>query len=125
MASYRDLKVYQLASSIDEEIFRLTEKFPKNETYGLIDQLRRSSHSMVANIAEGFGRRFYIQEYIRFLVFAQASCDETREHVTASFKRGYCTKDEFILFDDQLDHLGRMFTLLIRKLRPTSKRVVE
>lgn len=125
MGSYRDLKVYQLAKIIDEEIFQLTVKFPKSELYGLVDQVRRSSHSVVANIAEGFGRRSYLQEYIRYLIFAQASCDETREHVRAANTRAYCTDDEFSIIDDKLDHLGRMFTLLIRRLRGTSKRANE
>lgn len=125
MSSYRDLKVYQLARVIDEEVFQLTEKFPKSELYSLVDQLRRSSHSIVANIAEGFGRRSYLQEYVRFLIFAQASCDETREHIKAAYSRRYCTNEEFGLVDDELDHLGRMFTLLIRKMRAASKRVDE
>ena len=125
MASYKDLRVYQLAKEIDEIIFYLTQEFPKSELYSLVDQLRRSSHSIVANIAEGFGRRFYLQEYIRFLIFAQASCDETREHVRASLSRKYCTEAEFKSIDDKLDHLGRMFTLLIRKMRITSKRANE
>lgn len=123
MASYRDLRVYQLAKTIDEVIFQLTEKFPKAELYSLVDQARRSSHSIVANIAEGFGRRFYTQEYIRFLVFAQASCDETREHIETAYKRKYCTDEEFKRIERDLDHLGRMFTLLIRKMRLSRKLV--
>lgn len=125
MSSYRDLKIYQLAKIVDEIVFQLSEKFPKTETYNLTDQLRRSSHSIVANIAEGFGRRSYPQEYIRFLVFAQASCDETREHIDTCFKRKYCTPDEFNSIDDKIDHLGRMLTLFIRALRETSKRARE
>lgn len=123
MSSYRDLKVYQLARIIDEEIFQLTEKFPKSELYSLTDQMRRSSQSVIANIAEGFGRRLYLQEYIRFLIFAQASCDETREHIITAHNRRYCNDKEFKVFDDKLDHLGRMLTLFIRSLRATRKRV--
>lgn len=117
MSSYRDLRVYQLAEDLDNEIFKLSEGFPKSETYGLTDQLRRSVHSIVANIAEGYGRRFYPQEYARFLTFSQASSHESREHLKAALKRKYCTETEFSMLDDKLDHTGKMLTLLIRKIR--------
>lgn len=122
MSGYRDLKVYQLAKIVDGEAFQLTKDFPKSELYSLVDQIRRASSSVVANIAEGYGRRFYLQEYIRFLIFAQASCDETREHLKIAYDRGYLTREKFSSIDDKLDHLGRMFTLLIRKMRVASKR---
>jgi len=117
MSSYRDLKVYLLAEKLDNEIFLLTKRFPKIEIYSLTDQLRRSTHSIVANIAEGYGRRFYPQEYARFLTFAQASCHESQEHLKAGLKRNYCTMEEFSILDDKLDHVGKMLTLLIRKVR--------
>lgn len=117
MGSYRDLRVYQIAEELDNQIFSLSIKFPKSETYSLTDQLRRSAHSIVANIAEGYGRRFYPQEYARFLTFSQASSHESREHIKAALKRKYCTEQEFSLLDDKLDHIGKMLTLLIRKIR--------
>lgn len=115
--SYKDLRVYELAKEVDGRIFELTLSFPRVELYSLTDQIRRSVHSIIANIAEGFGRRSYPQEYIRFLIFAQASCDESREHLQAAFKRQYCLLDEFKVLDDKLDHIGRMLTLLIRKIK--------
>lgn len=120
MSGYQDLRVYQLARELDKEIFQLTKNFPRSELYGLADQLRRSTHSIVSNIVEGYGRHFYPQEYGRFLIFAQASCDESREHLRATLERDYCTNDNFIVLDDKLDHLGKMLTLLIRKIRVTS-----
>lgn len=114
---YRDLNVYKLAKDTDERIFDLTLQFPKSEVYNLTDQIRRSVHSIIANIAEGYGRRSYPQEYIRFLVFAQASCDESREHLQTASSRKYCPPNEFKILDDKLDHIGRMLTLLIRKIR--------
>lgn len=117
MGSYRDLKVYQLAEDLDNQIFSLSIKFPKSETYGLTDQIRRSTHSIIANIAEGYGRRFYPQEYARFLTFSQASSHESREHLKAALSRNYCSKTDFNNLDDKLDHVGKMLTLLIRKIR--------
>ena len=121
MSSYRDLKVFLIAEELDNEIFLLTEKFPKIEIYSLTDQIRRSIHSIVANIAEGYGRRFYPQEYARFLTFSQASSHESREHLKAALKRNYCSNQEFSLLDDKLDHIGKMLTLLIRRVRGERK----
>ncbi len=56
-------------------------ELPRFELYEEGSQIRRSSKSVVANIVEGYGRRRYKSEYIRFLIFALASCDETREHL--------------------------------------------
>lgn len=121
MSSYQNLKVYQVAKEVDEKIFELTNTFPKYELYSLTDQIRRSTHSIVSNIAEGFGRKFYKQEYIRFLTFSRGSCNESREHLKASLTRGYCSKANFDILDDKLDHLGRMLTMLIKKIKFTEK----
>lgn len=122
MNGYRSLRVYQLAHEIDSIIFEMIGCFPKAEQYSLTDQILRSAHSMVANIAEGFGRRSYPQEYARFLIFSQASCDETREHLIAGLQRKYCSQNDFDILDDKLDHLGKMLTLLIRKIRTTNEK---
>jgi len=120
MSSYRDLKVFAIAEEVDNEIFLLTKRFPKPEIYSLTDQIRRSTHSIVANIAEGYGRKFYPQEYARFLTFSQASSHESCEHLKAALRRSYCSKEEYIILDDKLDHIGKMLTLLIRKVRGDS-----
>jgi four helix bundle protein len=116
VSSYRDLKVFQLADELDSSLFNLTNKFPRIEDYGITSQLRRAMSSVVANIAEGFGRKHYQQEYVRFLTFARASCNESREHLRMAFKRGYCSIDEFNPLDDKLDHVGKMLTLLMKKV---------
>lgn len=112
--SYRDLDVFKLAKELDLEIYRLSVKFPNYEQFGLADQLRRSTHSIVANIAEGYGRKTYIQEFKRFLAFAQASCDETRVHLEAAKERGYITAEVFGSLDEKLDHVGRMLFQLAK-----------
>ena len=63
---FRDLKVFQLSYKFAMEIFELTKKYPKEERYSLTDQIRRSSRSVPANIAEGFGRNSK-NEFVRFL----------------------------------------------------------
>ena len=78
---YKQLDVYQLAHKVGVDLHKFSLKLPKHELYETGSQLRRSSKSVSANIVEGYGRRRYKAEYIRFLIFAQASCDETYEWV--------------------------------------------
>mgnify|MGYP005871175733 CR=1 FL=1 len=79
--SYRDLEVYQMAFELAVEIHAMTMNLPKYELYEEGSQIRRSAKSVPANIAEGFGRRRYSNEYIHFLTVALASCDETQAHL--------------------------------------------
>ncbi len=128
MSSYKDLRVYILANQVDKSIFELTRHFPKPELYSLTNQILRSAHSISVNIAEGYGRRRYVLDYVRFLVITQGSCDETREHLKTAYFRSYINKVDYQDLDDKLDHIGRMLTLLIRKLssnETTSKRVTS
>jgi len=79
--SYKDLEIYQLSYNLALEIHRLSLSLPKYELYEQGSQIRRSSKSIKDNIAEGFGRRRYKDEFIRFLIFSQSSCDETISHL--------------------------------------------
>lgn len=77
--SYRDLKVYQQGHRLGVRVHQFSLKLPKHEMYETGSQLRRSSKSVSANIVEGYGRRRYRAEYVRFLTFSHASCDESVE----------------------------------------------
>jgi four helix bundle protein len=77
MNSYRDLEIYNLAFELAVKVHRSSLKLPKFELYEQGSQIRRSSKSIKDNISEGFGRRRYKAEYIRFLIFSHSSCDET------------------------------------------------
>ena len=76
MKSYKDLEIYQMAYKLAIEVHKMTMKLPNYELYEQGSQVRKSSKSIKDTIAEGFGRRRYKNEFIRFLIFAQASCDE-------------------------------------------------
>lgn len=106
--SYKDLEVFNLTKEVDGEIYNASLSFPKIEQYSLGDQIRRSSHSILANIAEGYGRKIYIQEFKRFLVFAQASCDETKVHLETAFDRKYIDETKYKLLQMKLEHIGKM-----------------
>lgn len=73
MKSYKDLEVYQASYKLAIEVHRITLTLPKHELYEIGSQVRRSSQSVKDNIIEGYGRRQYKTEFIRFLVFANAS----------------------------------------------------
>src|SRR6516225_330275 len=92
--SYRDLEIWKLAQEIAIAVHRMTlQDLPKSETCEEGSQIRRCSKSVSANIVEGYGRRRYKQEFIRFLVFAHASCDETIEYLETPFETGSLTNE--------------------------------
>jgi four helix bundle protein len=78
--SYKDLDIYTISIGLFLSLHPKTLKLPKYELYELGSQLRRSSDSIVSNIVEGYGRRRYKAEFIRFLVFSHGSCLETINH---------------------------------------------
>ncbi|PYS37171.1 MAG: hypothetical protein DMF71_19065, partial [Acidobacteria bacterium] len=75
---HRDLKVFQLAYSLAMEIFHLSKTFPREELYSLTDQIRRSSRSVAANIAEGFRKRRYPNHFVSKLTDCDAEGSETQ-----------------------------------------------
>lgn len=77
MKSYKDLEIYKMAYKHALDVHKMSMELPKYELYEQGSQIRRSSKSIKDNLAEGYGRRRYKNEFIRFLVFAHASCDET------------------------------------------------
>ncbi|WP_346857216.1 four helix bundle protein [uncultured Draconibacterium sp.] len=77
MKSYRDLDIYNLAYGLAIQVHKMTMSLPAYEMYEQGSQIRRSSKSIKDNIVEGYGRRRYKQDFIRFLVYAHSSCDET------------------------------------------------
>ena len=79
--NYKDLEIYQLAHELAVTIHKMSLSLPRVEAYEEACQIRRSSKSICSNIVEGFCRRRYKQEFIRFLTFAWGSCEETMEHL--------------------------------------------
>jgi four helix bundle protein len=79
--SYRDLDIYQLAHDLAVAVHQITLSLPRFEAYEQASQVRRSSKSVCANIVEGFCRRRYKPEFIRYLTFAWGSYEETLEHL--------------------------------------------
>lgn len=106
--SYKNLEIWQLARINVIDIHRMSLELPKFEHFETGQQIRRSSKSVRSNIVEGYGRRYYKQEFIRFLIFAQASNDETLDHLETLMETGSIQQnDNFIRIRDSIIVLGK------------------
>lgn len=81
MKSYRDLEIYKMSYDLAVNVHRFSLTLPQYEIYEEGGQVRKSSKGITSCIVEGFGRRRYKAEFIKFLVYAHASCDETILHL--------------------------------------------
>lgn len=113
--SYRDLKVWQRAMNLAEACYRITRRFPKDELYGMVSQIRRAAASVPANIAEGHGRNSR-GEYIQFLRVAQGSLKELETHVLLAQRVGLAEEKTASGILDASEVLGKMLRALIRSL---------
>ncbi len=115
MISYKDLEIYKLAHRLAVEVHKMTLKeIPKFEMYEEGSQIRRSSKSISTNIVEGFGRRKYKQEFIQFLTYSLASCDETKEHLQYLYDTGSLKdKAQYEYFMSGYEELGAKLSKFI------------
>src|SRR3989337_4020264 len=86
MKSYRDLEVYKEGRRLAIEVHKLSLTLPKFELYEEGSQIRRSSKAVAIAIVEGYGRRKYKADFIKFLIYSQSECDETLEHLNFLFE---------------------------------------
>ena len=106
--THKELQVFQLSFEAGMEIFRLTKSFPKEETYSLTDQIRRSSRSVSGNLAEAFRKRRYPKSFISKLSDSEGESAETQVWLAYAFNCGYIDKQVFESLDDQYDHIIAM-----------------
>ena len=91
--SYKDLEIYLLSKKLAVRVHKMTlDDLPKFEMFEEGSQIRRSSKSIVSNIVEGYGRRRYKNEFVRFLTYAVGSCDETKAHLEMLYETGSLDK---------------------------------
>ncbi|WP_205509441.1 four helix bundle protein [Longitalea arenae] len=86
MSSYRDLDIYKESKRLAIEIHKMTMSLPKHELFEEGSQIRRSSKSIASMIVEGYGRRRYKGDFIKYLIFSQSECDETIVHLDFLFE---------------------------------------
>jgi len=111
--SYKELRVYQAAMEAAMMIFELTKRFPAEEKYSMIDQMRRCSRSVCANIGEAWRKRRYPAHFVSKLSDSEAEAEETRVWVEIARRCQYLSKEESDNLDDRYDKiLGQLVTMI-------------
>ncbi len=110
-----DLEIWNKGLSLVEQIYAVTQKFPKEELYGLSSQLRRAAVSIPSNIAESFAR-FHNKEYKQLLYIALGSCAETKTQIIIASRLGYIEKKKKDILVQEIEQISRMTMGLIKKL---------
>lgn len=112
---YKDLKVWQMGIEIVDEIYLITDSFPKDELYGLVGQMRKAAVSIPSNVAEGFVRH-HTKEYKQFLYISLGSCAELDTQLIIANRRNYITKKKLEELAEDINYETRMLVSLINKL---------
>jgi len=99
------LDVYQNAFATGLRVYELSKKFPVEERYALTDQIRRSSRSVCANIAEAWRKRRYEAAFVSKLSDAETEAAETQVHAEFAFHHGYLSREEFLKVDDAYEKI--------------------
>ena len=113
MAGFRDMIVYQKAFKLAVAVFQLTRKFPKEEIYGLVSQVRRSSRSTCANFGEAYRRRKYKAHLVAKLTDSDSENTETQVHLDMAVACGYATQEEVAPMIALSEEVGLMLNSLI------------
>ena len=115
MKTFRDLKVWGKSHELVLAIYKITKKFPGEEKFGLVSQLRRSASSIPSNIVEGFKRKSR-KDFAHFINIAESSLEETKYSLLLSLDLGYLTKADFGTLSKKCDEIGRMLNGLYKKV---------
>ena len=116
VSSYRDLRVWQDAMTLAVACYELTRGFPKEEMFGMSSQIRRSSASIAANIAEGHGREL-TRSFIQYLRMAQGSLKELETHLLLAERVRIATAAKTTELLQECESLGKMLRAYIRSLQ--------
>lgn len=112
---HKDLKVFQISFKAGMEIFKLTKKFPKEETYSLTDQIRRSSRSVSGNIAEAWRKRRYPKSFVSKLNDSEGEAAETQVWLDYAIQCNYITKQDYETLYDKYEHIIAMLVSMETK----------
>ncbi|MBN2634007.1 MAG: four helix bundle protein [Bacteroidales bacterium] len=116
--SHKELIVYQLAFKVSMEIFQITKSFPKEEIYSLTSQIRRSSRSVCANLAEAFRKRRYEKAFVSKLSDSEGEASETQVWLDYSLECGYI---EDIKYQKLMNEYERILGKLVNMLSHPDK----
>lgn len=112
---HKDLEVYKLAFETAMEILELSKSFPKEERYSLTDQIRSSSRSVAANIAEAFRKRRYPRAFISKLSDSEGEAAETQVWIDFALKCKYIDNEIYEKLFDKYDHIISMLVNMIKQ----------
>jgi four helix bundle protein len=113
--THRDLKVFLISFEAGMDIYNLTKSFPKEETYSLTDQIRRSSRSVSGNLAEAFRKRKYPKAFVAKLTDSEGEAAETQVWLDYALKCGYITVETHLNINDKYDHIIAMIVNMTNK----------
>lgn len=111
--SYKELRVYQNAFEVAMEIFRITKKFPPEEKYSLVDQIRRSSRSVCTNTAEAWRKRRYKAAFVAKLSDAETEACETEVHIQFSLACQYIDQKTASLLEERYEQILSQLVIMI------------
>lgn len=111
--TYKDLKVYQLAFESAMKVYELSKKWPSEEKYALIDQIRRSSRSVCGNIAEAWRKRRYPAHFVSKLSDADTEAAETEVWLDFALHCSYISTADHTQLADNYDHVCRMLNKMM------------
>ena len=114
--SYKELRVFNEAFELAMEIFHISKQFPSEEKYSLTDQIRRSSRSVSANIAEATRKRRYEKHFVSKLPDSDAENSETQTWLEFSFACNYISKEEFDKLTDKSLEVGKLLNYMMNNL---------
>ena len=114
--SYKDLEVWKMSIEFVKEIYLITKQFPKEEQFGLVQQLKRAAISIPCNIAEG-KMRGHRKEYIQFLYISLGSCGEVSTQLFIALELNYIDENTYNQLSAKIDHISRMIRNLIKSLK--------
>jgi four helix bundle protein len=103
--SHKELEVYKLSFEVAMKIFEISKQFPKEETYSLTDQIRRSSRSVCGNLAEAFRKRRYPKAFVSKLSDSEGEGAETQTWLDFAYNCKYITSDEYITLNDTYENI--------------------
>ncbi len=110
---FKELLAYQKAFSLAVEIFQISKQFPKEEMYSLTDQIRRSSRSVCANIAESYRKRLYVKHFVSKLTDADAENSETVVWLDFALSCEYILKELYNGLIERTSEIGRLINYMI------------
>ena len=112
--SFKDLDIYRRGKEIVKDVYKMTDKYPNQETYNVVSQLRRSVLSIPLNIAEGYGRQSK-EDFKRFLKISLGSSNEVEALLEISKELGYINEEDYIRMSRENEEIGKMIYAMIEK----------